>query len=82
MWIQYILLSLYVITLLICIKSSASIHTSVIETWDINPYSEYCEKYAKAEDIEDAPEESSSEEELSDAESNSSDEAMAGPVDP
>ncbi|KAK1377212.1 Ubiquitin-conjugating enzyme E2 D/E [Heracleum sosnowskyi] len=39
-------------------------------------------KYAKAEDMEDAPEESSSDEELSEAESNSSDEAMAGPVDP
>lgn len=51
-------------------------------TWDTNLYSEYCEKYAKAEDIEDAPEESSSDEELSEAESHSSDEAMAGPVDP
>lgn len=69
---------------LIKIKTCANMHTSVnsMKTWDINPYSEYREKYAKAEDMEDAPEESSSDEELSEAESNLSDDAMAGPVDP
>ncbi|GMP61410.1 hypothetical protein CsSME_00023890 [Camellia sinensis var. sinensis] len=45
---------------------------------------EYCEKYAKAEDVgAAAPEEKSSDdEELSEDEYDSSDEAMAGPVDP
>ncbi|KAL1809411.1 hypothetical protein ACET3Z_026401 [Daucus carota] len=44
---------------------------------------EYCEKYAKAEDVgEEAPKEISSDEEPSDTESNSSDEGMAGSVDP
>lgn len=45
-------------------------------------YPEYCEKYAKAVDVGEAPEENSSDEELSEAEYDSSDEAMAGPVDP
>ncbi|KAL1830292.1 hypothetical protein DCAR_0209732 [Daucus carota subsp. sativus] len=44
---------------------------------------EYCEKYAKAEDVGEAPEESSSDDEMSEAEYDSSDEVMAaGPVDP
>ncbi|KAK1376871.1 Ubiquitin-conjugating enzyme E2 5 [Heracleum sosnowskyi] len=44
---------------------------------------EYCEKYAKAEDAGEAPEESSSDDEMSEAEYDSSDEVMAaGPVDP
>lgn len=43
---------------------------------------ECCDKYAKAEDVGEAPEESLSDEEQSDTESYSSDDAMAGPVDP
>ncbi|KAK1364330.1 Ubiquitin-conjugating enzyme E2 5 [Heracleum sosnowskyi] len=42
---------------------------------------EYCNEYAKVEDAGEAPEESSSDEELSDTESYSSDEGMTGPVD-
>lgn len=46
-------------------------------------YAEYCEKYAKPEDVGAVPEENSSDEELSEAEYESGDEAMAaGPVDP
>ncbi|XP_074339479.1 transmembrane and coiled-coil domain-containing protein STS1-like [Apium graveolens] len=47
---------------------------------------EYCKKYAKAEDIQDIPEEILSDEQLSEAESNSSDElhslvsALACPI--
>lgn len=44
--------------------------------------SEYCEKYAKPEDIGAVPEEKSSDEELSDNESDSSDEQVAGKADP
>ncbi|GLT62472.1 hypothetical protein SLA2020_351090 [Shorea laevis] len=44
--------------------------------------SEYCEKYAKAEDIGAAPEDKSSDEELSEDESDSSDEQVAGKADP
>lgn len=44
---------------------------------------EYCERYAKAEDIGRRPEEESSDEELSDEEDcMSSDEEMAGHADP
>ncbi|VFQ75656.1 unnamed protein product [Cuscuta campestris] len=48
---------------------------------------EYCEKYAKPEDIGDAPDDdddemSDDEEEPSDNEYDSSDDAVAGPVDP
>lgn len=45
-------------------------------------YAEYCEKYAKAEDVGAAPEEKSSDEELSEDEYDSSDDAVVGPVDP
>jgi ubiquitin-conjugating enzyme E2 H len=43
---------------------------------------EYCERYAKAEDIGNHPEIESSDEDLSDAEHTSSDEEMAGHADP
>lgn len=44
---------------------------------------EYCEKYAKPEDVGAAPEEKSSdEEELSEDDYDSSDEAVAGQADP
>ncbi|GFZ06830.1 ubiquitin conjugating enzyme 4 [Actinidia rufa] len=43
---------------------------------------EYCEKYAKPGDLGAAPEEQSSDEEMSEDEYDSSDEAVAGPVDP
>ncbi|CAH9093138.1 unnamed protein product [Cuscuta epithymum] len=44
---------------------------------------EYCQKYAKPEDVGDAAEEmSSDEEELSENEYDSSDDAVVGPVDP
>ncbi|KAK9202305.1 hypothetical protein WN944_017515 [Citrus x changshan-huyou] len=43
---------------------------------------EYSEKYAKAEDIEAARDANSSEEEMSEDEYNSSDDAMAGKADP
>lgn len=43
---------------------------------------EYCQKYAKPEDVGAVPEDKSSDEELSEAEYDSDDEAMAGPVDP
>ena len=44
--------------------------------------SEYCEKYAKPEDIGAATEEQSSDEELSEDEYDSSDEQVAGKADP
>ena len=43
---------------------------------------EYCEKYAKPEDIGAAPEEKSSDEELSEDEYESLDDEMAGQADP
>ncbi|XP_031275774.1 ubiquitin-conjugating enzyme E2 5 isoform X1 [Pistacia vera] len=43
---------------------------------------EFCEKYARLEDIEATPEENSSDEEMSEDEYNSSDEAVAGQGDP
>jgi ubiquitin-conjugating enzyme E2 H len=43
---------------------------------------EYCERYAKAEDIGNHPENDSSDEDLSDPEHTSSDEEMAGHADP
>lgn len=44
---------------------------------------EFCQKYAKPEDVgAAAPEEKSSDEELSEAEYDSADDAVAGPVDP
>ncbi|KAJ9705970.1 hypothetical protein PVL29_001515 [Vitis rotundifolia] len=43
---------------------------------------EYCEKYAKPENIGAAPEEKSSDEELSEDDYESSDEAIAGQADP
>ncbi|KAH9573648.1 hypothetical protein CY35_01G011500 [Sphagnum magellanicum] len=43
---------------------------------------EYCERYAKAEDIGNHPENDSSDEDLSDADHTSSDEEMAGHADP
>lgn len=43
---------------------------------------EYSEKYAKPEDIEAAPDEKSSDEEMSEDEYNSSDGAVAGKADP
>lgn len=43
---------------------------------------EYCLKYAKPEDAGAIPEENSSDEELSEDEYESSDEAVLGPVDP
>lgn len=42
---------------------------------------EYCEKYAKPEDIGAVPEEKSSDEELSEDDYSSGDEAMAGQAD-
>ena len=46
-------------------------------------WTEYCEKYAKAEDVGALPEEKSSDEELSEDEYDSGDDDMAaGPVDP
>lgn len=45
-------------------------------------FSEYCEKYAKPEDIGAATEENSSDEELSEDEYDSSDEQVAGKADP
>ncbi|KAM1788092.1 hypothetical protein ACFX11_038421 [Malus domestica] len=42
----------------------------------------YCEKYAKAEDVGGAPEEHSSDEELSEDEYDSGDDAVAGQADP
>lgn len=44
-------------------------------------YPEYCQKYAKPEDIGAVPEEKSSDEELSEDECDSSDEEVAGPAD-
>ena len=46
------------------------------------PQPEYCEKYAKPEDIGAAPEEKSSDEELSEDEYESLDDEMAGQADP
>ncbi|KAG6784786.1 hypothetical protein POTOM_010495 [Populus tomentosa] len=46
------------------------------------PQPEYCEKYAKPEDIGAAPEEESSDEELSEDEYESLDDEMAGQADP
>lgn len=43
---------------------------------------EYCLKYAKAEDVGAAPEEKSSDEEMTEDEYESSDDAVVGPVDP
>ncbi|RXH93659.1 hypothetical protein DVH24_014235 [Malus domestica] len=43
---------------------------------------EFCLKYAKPEDIGAAPEEESSDEEMSDAESDSCDDQVAGQADP
>lgn len=43
---------------------------------------EYCEKYAKPEDAGAAPEEKSSDEELSEDDYGSSDEEVAGKADP
>lgn len=43
---------------------------------------EYCEKYAKAEDIGAAPEGEQSDEELSEDESDTSEDQMAGKADP
>lgn len=45
-------------------------------------HAEYCQKYAKPEDVGAVPEEKSSDGELSEDEYDSSDEAVAGPVDP
>ncbi|EYU42973.1 hypothetical protein MIMGU_mgv1a0146271mg, partial [Erythranthe guttata] len=42
----------------------------------------YCERYAKAEDVGPVSEEESSDEELSEAGYDSSDDAIVGPVDP
>lgn len=53
---------------------------TVISVFVCHP--EYCEKYAKPEDAGAAPEEKSSDEEMSEDEYDSSDEAMVGPVDP
>ena len=47
-----------------------------------SPQPEYCEKYAKPEDIGAAPEEKSSDEELSEDEYESLDDEMAGQADP
>jgi hypothetical protein len=43
---------------------------------------EYCERYAKAEDMGNCPEEDSSDGDMSDGEHTSSDEEMAGHADP
>ena len=43
---------------------------------------EYCQRYAKAEDISGPGEEKSSDDELSEDDSDSSDEAVAGNPDP
>lgn len=48
----------------------------------LNLSAEYCERYAKAEDVGTRPEESSSDGEVSDEEYMSSDEEMAGHADP
>ena len=45
-------------------------------------FTEYCEKFAKAEDVGGAPEEQSSDEELSEDEYDSGDDAVAGQADP
>lgn len=45
-------------------------------------FTEYCEKYAKPEDIGGAREEQSSDEELSEDEYDSGDDAVAGHADP
>lgn len=44
--------------------------------------SEFCEKYAKPEDAGAASEEKSSDDEMSEVDYDSSDDAVAGPVDP
>jgi hypothetical protein len=45
-------------------------------------FAEYCERYAKAEDAGNHPEEDSSDGDMSDEEHTSSDEEMAGHADP
>lgn len=45
-------------------------------------FSEYCEKYAKKDDVGAPPEEKSSDEELSEEENVSSDDEVAGKADP
>jgi ubiquitin-conjugating enzyme E2 H len=45
-------------------------------------FPEYCEKYAKPEDIGARPEEKSSDEELSEDDYNSDDDQVAGKADP
>lgn len=50
--------------------------------WFVCNCPEYCEKYAKPEDAGAVPEEKSSDEELSEDEYASSDEAMVGEADP
>ena len=56
----------------------------MLSTWCLHAlYPEFCQKYAKPEDVgAAAPEEKSSDEELSEAEYDSADDAVAGPVDP
>lgn len=51
-------------------------------TYGLKCFSEYCEKYAKKEDVGAPPEEKSSDEELSEEENVSSDDEVAGKADP
>ncbi|KAL7002479.1 Ubiquitin-conjugating enzyme E2 4 [Sarracenia purpurea var. burkii] len=85
--------SLHLITCLISANHSCSALTLLnsklnnvgIENIDavLLNHPEFCEKYAKPEDVGAGPEENSSDdEELSEGEYESSDEAMVGPVDP
>ena len=57
-----------------------SSHTAV--AYKLFIFSEYCEKYAKPEDIGVKPEEKSSDEELSDDDYGSEDDQVAGKADP
>lgn len=56
-------------------------HNVNVTNLNVHP-PEYCQKYAKPEDVGAVPEEKSSDEELSEDEYDSSDEAVVGTVDP
>ncbi|KAK7860785.1 ubiquitin-conjugating enzyme e2 5 [Quercus suber] len=64
-------------------NSKLSVHNFCVEKFGKkNCDREYCEKYAKPEDIGAATEDKSSDEELSEDESDSGDEQVAGKADP
>uniref|UniRef100_A0A7N2LIF9 E2 ubiquitin-conjugating enzyme n=1 Tax=Quercus lobata TaxID=97700 RepID=A0A7N2LIF9_QUELO len=64
-------------------NSKFSVHNFCVEKFEKkNRDREYCEKYAKPEDIGAAAEDKSSDEELSEDESDSGDEQVAGRADP